>query len=141
MKRTPMKPGKPIKRRAELVRKPFAVKAWGKPRTPPKPMKSKPRRLTAYEKRWQQAVLSLEYCVLCGKYGVEWAHRNQGKGMGKKVSPEQTAALCPEDHFAIDNGSGNLSRTDRRSLMDRAIMLTRQRLILLGRLPSPPRAP
>jgi hypothetical protein len=138
MKRTPMKPGKPIKRTATLIRKPFAIKAWSKPRTPPKPMKSKPRRLSAYEKRWQQAVLSLKYCVLCGKFGVQWAHRNEGKGMSLKVSPEQSAALCPACHYDIDNGN-TLSRTDRRSRMDQAILLTHRALIAWGRIPSPPR--
>lgn len=128
---TPLKPGNRL-----LVRKPIGR---GKPRTPPKPMKSKPRRLTAHEKRWQQAVLSIGFCVLCGRHGVQWAHRNEGKGAGKKVSPDQSAALCPECHHNIDNGN-TLSRHDRRSLMDHAILVTRNALLSLGRLPPPPKA-
>ena len=32
--------------------------------------------------KWLQAVRELEYCVLCGAYGVQAAHRNEGKGAG-----------------------------------------------------------
>lgn len=121
MKRTELKRGTPLRTHCTF-----------KPR---KPMKSKLRRLTALERRWQRAVLSLEYCVLCGKFGVQWSHRNEGKGIGMKVSPDQTAALCPTCHHNIDNGN-TLSKHDRRSLMDHAIMLTHRLLLLLGRLPT-----
>lgn len=97
-------------------------------------MKRTRRNLTAKEKRWQRAVLDLEFCTLCGRFGVQWAHRNQGKGMGLKVSPDQTAALCPPCHHEIDNGRDML-RDERRALMDKAISRTRELLIQRGTLP------
>lgn len=36
-------------------------------------------------KKWLQAVRDIEFCVLCGRYGVQAAHRNEGKGVGIKV--------------------------------------------------------
>lgn len=74
-------------------------------------------------KTWIRAVASLDECVLCGKIGVQAAHRNEGKGMGQKVDDCLTAALCHECHHDIDNGN-KLDREERRYLMDRAIVLT-----------------
>ena len=77
------------------------------------------------------AVASLCDCVLCGSYGVQVAHRNEGKGMGLKNDDSLTAALCPECHHEIDNGKA-ISRQERRALMDRAIVLTLQQLTQRG---------
>jgi len=77
------------------------------------------------------AVASLCDCVLCGRYGVQVAHRNEGKGMGLKNDDSLTAALCPECHHEIDNGKA-ISRQERRALMDRAIVLTLQQLTQRG---------
>lgn len=74
-------------------------------------------------KKWLAAVGSIEQCVLCGAWGTQVAHRNEGKGMGQKVDDSATAALCPSCHHDIDNGN-QLSRDERRQLMDRAIVLT-----------------
>lgn len=74
-------------------------------------------------KKWLAAVAQIECCVLCGRYGTQVAHRNEGKGMGLKVDDSLTAALCPQCHHNIDNG-GSMSRTERRQEMDRAIILT-----------------
>ena len=84
-------------------------------------------------KKWLQAVREIDCCVLCGRYGVQAAHRNEGKGIGMKVDDSLTAALCPECHTRIDNGR-DLSREDRRAEMDRAIVLTLQALTRDGRL-------
>lgn len=84
-------------------------------------------------RKWLQAVRDLEYCVLCGKYGVQAAHRNEGKGTGIKTDDCLTAALCPECHERIDNGK-DLTREERRVEMDRAIILTVQRLARNGRI-------
>ena len=35
-------------------------------------------------KEWLAAVRKLDCCVRCGRYGVQAAHMNQGKGMGMK---------------------------------------------------------
>ena len=83
--------------------------------------------------KWLQAVRELDYCVLCGRYGVQAAHRNEGKGIGLKVDDSLTAALCPSCHEQIDNGK-DLSREERRSEMDRAIVLTLQKLTREGRV-------
>ena len=79
-------------------------------------------------KKWLAAVGQIEFCVLCGAYGVQVAHRNEGKGMGQKVSDCLTAALCQEHHHEIDNGR-NLTREQRRALMDKAIVLTLEELV------------
>ncbi len=81
--------------------------------------------------RWLEAVRSLECCVQCGRYGVQAAHRNEGKGMAKKVDDCLTAALCPDCHHAIDNGSG-LTREERRQRMDAAILETISQLARRG---------
>lgn len=74
-------------------------------------------------KKWLAAVAQIECCVLCGRYGTQVAHRNEGKGMGLKVDDSLTAALCPQCHHNIDNG-GSMNRIERRQEMDRAIILT-----------------
>lgn len=86
---------------------------------------------TAEEKRWFAAVASLESCVLTGEYGVQVAHSNQDRGMGQKSAPWMTAALSPTVHHEIDNGR-DLSQAERRAMMDRAIVLTHDRLIREG---------
>lgn len=78
-------------------------------------------------KTWLRAVASIESCVLCGKNGVQAAHRNEGKGMGQKTDDCLTAALCPDCHHEIDNGN-SLDRDQKRRLMDTAIVLTLKEL-------------
>lgn len=72
-------------------------------------------------KRWLQAVAQIP-CVFCGG-PAQVAHRNKGKGMGIKNDDCQTAALCPDHHYEIDNGK-TMSRDERRARMDEAIVLT-----------------
>jgi len=88
---------------------------------------------TAADKRWFAAVASLETCSLCGKWGVQVAHRNEGRGMSQKSASHMTSALCPDCHHEIDNGK-HLSQDERRSQMDRAIVITHDRLIRAGKL-------
>lgn len=83
--------------------------------------------------KWLAAVRDLESCVLCGKWGVEAAHRNQGKGMGAKVADCLTAALCRECHHEIDQGK-TLTRDERRARMDHAILMTVERLVERGKV-------
>jgi len=77
--------------------------------------------------KWLQAVREIDCCVLCGRWGVQAAHRNEGKGTGLKVDDCLTAALCPECHHRIDNGR-DMDRDERRAEMDRAIVLTLREL-------------
>jgi hypothetical protein len=100
-----------------------------------KRMKSGPRKLTALELCWQHAVLSLETCSQCGHYGVQWAHRNEGKGMGCKMPPDQTAALCIRCHTMCDQYIG-ITRDQSRAFMDVAIFKTHQRLRALNIYPG-----
>lgn len=89
--------------------------------------KHKPHR----SERWLMAVRSLEYCVMCGQSGVQAAHANQGKGMGMKVSDCLTAALCPQCHTQIDQYR-DMTRDEARARMDRAVVLTIEKLVLQG---------
>lgn len=83
--------------------------------------------------KWLQAVREIDCCVLCGRYGVQAAHRNEGKGVGMKVDDCLTAALCEQCHTRIDNGK-DMTREERRAEMDRAIVLTLKQLANGGRL-------
>jgi len=82
---------------------------------------------------WLAAVRSVECCVLCGAYGTEAAHRNEGKGMGTKADDCMTAALCRACHVEIDQGK-TLDRDARRATMDRAIVLTLRELVRVGKV-------
>ncbi len=79
------------------------------------------------------AVASIGACVLCGRYGVQVAHRNEGKAKGRKTDDCLTAALCPECHTDIDQGK-DMSRDERRATMDRAIVLTLLALVKAGKV-------
>lgn len=87
----------------------------------------------AVERKWFEAVASIEHCVLCGAWGVQVSHSNQGRGMGQRSPPWETAALCPEHHHEIDNGK-NLDQSERRAMHDRSIVKTHSKLIESGRL-------
>jgi len=89
------------------------------------------RQPTYRSKKWLNAVRSIECCVLCGSYGVEAAHRDEGKGMGLKTADCATAAICHTCHHEAGNGN-KLSRDDRRAMMDRAIVLTLIELVNRG---------
>lgn len=78
-------------------------------------------------RKWLAAVASIDECVLCGAYGTQVAHRNEGKGMGTKADDCLTAALCVTCHHEIDNGN-KMEREERRRLMDKAIVLTIQKM-------------
>jgi len=89
--------------------------------------------VTIRNRKWLAAVGEIECCVLCGNYGIQVAHRDEGKGMGLKTSDHLTAAICPGCHHEIGNGK-ELSRAERRALMDRAIVITVDRLVTSGRI-------
>lgn len=89
--------------------------------------------MTFRSAKWLRAVRAIEYCVRCGKWGVQAAHRNEGKGMGMKVSDALTAALCGGCHVEIDNGR-DMTREQRRVEMDRAILATIEKLADIGLL-------
>ncbi len=86
---------------------------------------------TYRSRKWLEAVGQLEQCVLCGAWGIQVAHRNEGKGMGIKADDCASAALCNCCHYEIDNGN-KLTRDERRQLMNRAIVLTVIQLARLG---------
>lgn len=68
-------------------------------------------------------------CQCCGRLSetVCAAHRNEGKGMGIKVSDALCAAMCSSCHFELDNGKA-LSKEDRRAMWNRAYIGTMQYL-------------
>lgn len=49
---------------------------------------------TYRSKKWLAAVGQIEQCVLCGWWGTQVAHMNEGKGMGMKTDDCATAAIC-----------------------------------------------
>jgi hypothetical protein len=53
--------------------------------------------------------------------------------MGIKAPDCASAALCQEHHYEIDNGK-DLTREERRAMMDRAIVLTLIELVNLGKV-------
>ena len=60
----------------------------------------------------------------CGNCGVSdgtvvAAHRNEGKGMGLKVSDALVAPLCMHCHYELDQGK-TLDRHLRREMWDKA---------------------
>jgi hypothetical protein len=69
-------------------------------------------------------------CQACGVQDgtVCAAHRNEGKGMGKKVSDALIAALCFRCHQAVDQGAA-MTREERRDAWNRAAIKTYQALI------------
>ena len=81
--------------------------------------------------KWLRAVASLP-CVKCGREGQTQAcHRNQGKGMGIKTDDIHTAALCMSCHAEIDQGK-DMTRNERRSVLDFAILMTLEQLARRG---------
>ena len=77
----------------------------------------------------------LETCrqLPCQNCGIEdgtvcAAHRNEGKGMGVKVSDALVAALCHRCHHELDNGK-LLSREARREMWNQAYIKTVQAMI------------
>ena len=83
--------------------------------------------------KWLAAVHEIESCVLCDAWGVQAAHRNQGKGTSMKASDCLVAALCPACHHAIDNGK-HMTLAERREEMDTAILATIEELAINGRI-------
>lgn len=83
--------------------------------------------------KWLAAVRSLDECVRCGRFGVQAAHRNQGKGLGSKVDDTLCAALCPDCHHEIDNGK-QMTMDERRREMDACILETIKRLARAGKI-------
>lgn len=80
----------------------------------------------------RRAVVEIGHCVLCGStQALQCAHRNEGKGMASKVSDSLTACLCMPCHADIDNGK-DMTREQRRALMDSAIVRTHEVLINKG---------
>jgi len=72
-------------------------------------------------------------CMSCGTQDgtVVAAHRNQGKGMGIKVSDALVAALCVRCHYELDQGK-EMSRDERRSFWNESYINTMQHLIEHG---------
>ena len=96
-------------------------------------MTARPKDIPYRSEKWLAAVRSLHYCVLCGAYGVQAAHQNEGKGKGMKQHDCLTAALCPTCHAEIDQGR-DLDRDERRARMSKAINLTLVELVKAGKV-------
>ena len=89
--------------------------------------------MTWRSERFRRLVSTLD-CGACGATGPsQTAHRNEGKGMGLKVSDALCAALCPACHYELDQGK-SMSKQERRDFWNRAYINTVQKLIEEGRL-------
>ena len=68
-------------------------------------------------------------CGVCGAQDgtVVAAHRNEGKGMGIKVSDALVAAMCYRCHTELDQGKG--TREVKRQMWNQAYVNSIQRLI------------
>lgn len=83
---------------------------------------------------WLAAVRSIGRCVLCGSMdAIQAAHRDEGKGMGMKTHDHMTACLCASCHRSLGEGKG-YTQSERRALMDRAIVRTHDELVRAGLL-------
>ena len=69
-------------------------------------------------------------CQVCGIHSetVCAAHRNEGKGIGIKVSDALVAAMCHSCHTELDNGK-TLTKEERRAMWNRAYVGTMQYLL------------
>jgi ferredoxin len=83
--------------------------------------------------KWLDAVRDIGFCVRCGAFGVQAAHRNEGKGMGMKVSDCLSAALCRTCHTEIDHGKG-MTKEERRAELNAAIVKTVEVLVSHGKV-------
>ena len=77
-------------------------------------------------------------CVLCGRSDgtVVAAHSDglgRGKGMGTKSDDFASAHLCHKCHAELGQGK-SLDREAKREIMDRAIVLTHNRLVRQGKI-------
>jgi len=69
-------------------------------------------------------------CQCCGRQDgtVVAAHRNEGKGMGSKVSDALVCSLCFVCHHELDNGK-TLTKDERRDMWNRAYIGTMKEFI------------
>lgn len=146
MKRTPIQRRKPLRSKPKVWQKPERKRALPVvPAVAPKPravmalarsfdaVLPLPKDITFRSESWLGAVRSLTTCVRCGAFGVEPAHRNEGKGGAIKAHDCWVAALCRPCHREIDQGKA-LTRDQRHAEIDRAIVLTLAELVLAGRV-------
>ena len=95
------------------------------------PIRPQPKDVRYISEQWRRHVAGLP-CVHCGG-ASQAAHRNLGKGLGLKTDDCLCAALCPPEHARIDQGR-DLTRDERRAIMDRYIVLTLQALVKAGKV-------
>lgn len=80
-------------------------------------------------KKWLEAVGSIPECMLCGSTeALQVAHNWENKGMGMKAPDYETARLCRECHYELDDGK-NMSKDERHMNLSRAIVRTRSYMI------------
>lgn len=130
-----MKRNKPLKSSRGLSRStPLDRKAEPMQRSPIRKRRAGARRtLAVRDGDWLTNVRSIPACVRCGRFGVEAAHRDFGKGAGMKTDDVATAALCPQCHHELGNGN-RLDRDTRRAEMDRWIVETLIQLARAGKV-------
>ncbi len=80
-------------------------------------------------KAWLKAVGSIPHCMLCGSQdALQVAHNWENKGMGLKAPDYETARLCRDCHYELDDGK-SMSKYERHMNLSRAIVRTHSYLI------------
>jgi hypothetical protein len=88
--------------------------------------------MTAAQRKYWDFVGSLP-CQLCGCHGVQISHSNQERGLSQKSAWWRVAAICPTEHYEIDNGK-EMTQMERRYWHLLAEMRTIDAAIQAGRL-------
>lgn len=96
MKRSPIKPGKPLERRTELHRTPLNAK----------PFQRKPHAISAASQAQREAVRGRS-CLVCARTPVDPMHVVP-RGMGGCSDALCVVPACRECHRAYDNGTLDL---------------------------------
>lgn len=68
--------------------------------------------MTAAQRKYWDFVGGLP-CQLCGDYEVQISHSNEARGLGQKSAWWRVAAICPREHYEIDNGK-TMTQLERR---------------------------
>lgn len=58
---------------------------------------------TYRSRKWLAAVAQIEQCVLCGAWGTQVAHRNEGKGTGLKTDKDNLEKALLDAIFDDDS--------------------------------------
>lgn len=134
LRRSPMKPGKPLQRKAPMARTAFKAQSAGagllrvaavqakaatraREQKARKPMKSTRPKMTPIRKSARGEACTLRFPGICNRNPetTAWCHSNSladGKGMGIKARDEEGCYGCSDCHAWLDGGyAGKVERS------------------------------